>query len=35
MRVQSTVNSWVSAGRLTQADGQKVVTTAQNATYAA
>ncbi|KOG30101.1 hypothetical protein ADK37_35595 [Streptomyces resistomycificus] len=34
-RVQSTVNSWVAAGRLTQADGQKVVTTAQNATYAA
>ena len=34
-RVQSTVNSWVSAGLLTQADGQTVVTTAQNATYAA
>ncbi|WP_327344718.1 beta-L-arabinofuranosidase domain-containing protein [Streptomyces europaeiscabiei] len=34
-RVQSTVNSWVSAGLLSQADGQKVVTTAQNATYAA
>ncbi|MGA5203353.1 beta-L-arabinofuranosidase domain-containing protein [Streptomyces variegatus] len=33
-RVQSTVNSWVSGGRLTQADGQKVLTTAQNATYA-
>ncbi|MGW0839643.1 beta-L-arabinofuranosidase domain-containing protein [Streptomyces sp. NPDC002787] len=33
-RVQSTVNSWVSAGLLSQADGQKVVTTAQNATYA-
>jgi hypothetical protein len=32
-RVQSTVNSWVSAGLLSQADGQKVVTTAQNATY--
>ncbi|MFM9694879.1 beta-L-arabinofuranosidase domain-containing protein [Streptomyces europaeiscabiei] len=34
-RVQSTVNSWVAAGLLSQADGQKVVTTAQNATYAA
>ncbi|WP_328544515.1 beta-L-arabinofuranosidase domain-containing protein [Streptomyces europaeiscabiei] len=34
-RVQSTVNSWVSAGLLSQADGQKVVTTAQDATYAA
>ncbi|MFF9772982.1 beta-L-arabinofuranosidase domain-containing protein [Streptomyces sp. NPDC013978] len=34
-RVQSTVGSWVSAGLLSQADGQKVVTTAQNATYAA
>ncbi|UUU23488.1 beta-L-arabinofuranosidase domain-containing protein [Streptomyces sp. DSM 40750] len=33
-RVQSTVGSWVSAGLLSQADGQKVVTTAQNATYA-
>ncbi|MFI1212162.1 beta-L-arabinofuranosidase domain-containing protein [Streptomyces sp. NPDC020802] len=33
-RVQSTVNSWVSAGLLAQADGQKVVTTAQNASYA-
>ncbi|WAU81738.1 glycoside hydrolase family 127 protein [Streptomyces sp. Qhu-G9] len=33
-RVQSTVNSWVSAGLLGQADGQKVVTTAQNASYA-
>ncbi|MFC8197639.1 beta-L-arabinofuranosidase domain-containing protein [Streptomyces sp. NPDC057298] len=33
-RVQSTVNSWVSAGLLSQADGQKVVTTAQNASYA-
>ncbi|WP_328847197.1 beta-L-arabinofuranosidase domain-containing protein [Streptomyces sp. NBC_00258] len=32
-RVQSTVNSWVSAGLLGQADGQKVVTTAQNASY--
>ncbi|WP_060883993.1 beta-L-arabinofuranosidase domain-containing protein [Streptomyces caniscabiei] len=34
-RVQSTVGSWVSAGLLSQADGQKVVTTAQNASYAA
>jgi DUF1680 family protein len=34
-RVQSTVNSWVSAGLLSQADGQRVVTTARNATYAA
>jgi hypothetical protein len=34
-RVQSTVGTWVSAGLLGQADGQKVVTTAQNATYAA
>ncbi|QFQ98748.1 glycosylase [Streptomyces phaeolivaceus] len=34
-RVQSTVAAWVSAGLLGQADGQKVVTTAQNATYAA
>ncbi|WP_151476195.1 beta-L-arabinofuranosidase domain-containing protein [Streptomyces albicerus] len=32
-RVQSTVNSWVSAGLLSQADGQTVVTTAQNASY--
>lgn len=32
-RVQSTVDAWVSAGRLTQANGQQVVTTAQNATY--
>jgi hypothetical protein len=32
-RAQSTVNSWVSAGLLTQADGQKVVSTAQNASY--
>ncbi|WP_228034828.1 beta-L-arabinofuranosidase domain-containing protein, partial [Streptomyces spongiae] len=32
-RVRSTVDAWVSAGRLSQADGQKVVTTAQNATY--
>ncbi|MFM9551400.1 MULTISPECIES: beta-L-arabinofuranosidase domain-containing protein [Streptomyces] len=34
-RVQSAVGSWVSAGLLSQADGQKVVTTAQNASYAA
>ncbi|QYX78800.1 beta-L-arabinofuranosidase domain-containing protein [Streptomyces akebiae] len=34
-RVQATVDSWVSAGLLSQGDGQKVVTTAQNATYAA
>ncbi|WP_086800515.1 beta-L-arabinofuranosidase domain-containing protein [Streptomyces caniscabiei] len=34
-RVQTTVGSWVSAGLLSQADGQKVVTTAQNASYAA
>jgi hypothetical protein len=34
-RVQSTVTSWVSAGLLSQADGQRVVTTARNATYAA
>ncbi|MDK1349134.1 glycoside hydrolase family 127 protein [Streptomyces sp. 378] len=34
-KVQSTVNSWVSAGLLPQADGQKVVATAQNATYVA
>ncbi|MFJ9582555.1 beta-L-arabinofuranosidase domain-containing protein [Streptomyces acidicola] len=32
-RVRSTVNSWVSAGLLSQADGQKVLTTAQNARY--
>ncbi|MCX4767762.1 glycoside hydrolase family 127 protein [Streptomyces sp. NBC_01275] len=32
-RVQSTVNSWVTAGLLSQVDGQKAVTTAQNATY--
>ncbi|MFS8204042.1 beta-L-arabinofuranosidase domain-containing protein [Streptomyces sp. CWNU-52B] len=32
-RVRSTVNSWVSAGLLSPADGQKVVTTAQNASY--
>ncbi|MEU6032264.1 beta-L-arabinofuranosidase domain-containing protein [Streptomyces tauricus] len=33
-RVQNTVNTWVSAGLLTQTDAQKVVTTAQNASYA-
>ncbi|BBC34736.1 uncharacterized protein SGFS_060300 [Streptomyces graminofaciens] len=33
-RVQSTVESWVTVGLLAQADGQKVVTTAQNASYA-
>ncbi|NGO42325.1 beta-L-arabinofuranosidase domain-containing protein [Streptomyces ureilyticus] len=32
-RVRSTVDAWVSAGRLTQANGQQVVATAQNATY--
>ncbi|GGZ65045.1 beta-L-arabinofuranosidase domain-containing protein [Streptomyces bluensis] len=32
-RVRSTVNSWVSAGLLSQSDGQKVTATAQNATY--
>ncbi|MGW0822920.1 beta-L-arabinofuranosidase domain-containing protein [Streptomyces sp. NPDC002845] len=32
-RVRSTVDAWVSAGLLGQADGQQVVTTAQNATY--
>jgi DUF1680 family protein len=32
-RVQSTVNSWVAAGLLTQADGRTVVSTAQQATY--
>ncbi|MEU3664085.1 beta-L-arabinofuranosidase domain-containing protein [Streptomyces sp. NPDC032940] len=32
--VQSTVNTWVSGGLLGQADAQKVVTTARNATYA-
>ncbi|NEB00831.1 beta-L-arabinofuranosidase domain-containing protein [Streptomyces sp. SID13726] len=34
-RVQSTVNSWVSAGLLSQANGQTVVSTAQQATYVA
>ncbi|MGC9535923.1 beta-L-arabinofuranosidase domain-containing protein [Streptomyces sp. UG1] len=33
-RVRSTVNAWVSAGLLSQADGQTVVRTAQRATYA-
>ncbi|MFD5014989.1 beta-L-arabinofuranosidase domain-containing protein [Streptomyces chartreusis] len=33
-RVQSTVNAWVSAGLLGQADGQTVIRTAQQATYA-
>lgn len=32
-RVQSTVNSWVAAGSLSQANGQTVVNTAQQATY--
>ncbi|MEW2401163.1 beta-L-arabinofuranosidase domain-containing protein [Streptomyces sp. NPDC046862] len=32
-RVRATVDSWVSAGLLSRADGQKVVTTAQNAKY--
>ncbi|MCX5561722.1 beta-L-arabinofuranosidase domain-containing protein [Streptomyces sp. NBC_00038] len=34
-RVQSTVNAWVSAGLLNAADGQRVVSTAQNASYVA
>ncbi|MGW0706587.1 beta-L-arabinofuranosidase domain-containing protein [Streptomyces sp. NPDC002643] len=34
-RVQSTVNSWVSAELLSRADGQAVITTAANATYEA
>ncbi|WP_371544467.1 glycoside hydrolase family 127 protein [Streptomyces sp. NBC_00554] len=34
-RVQSVVNSWVSAGLLSAADGQRVVSTAQNASYVA
>ncbi|MCX4978821.1 beta-L-arabinofuranosidase domain-containing protein [Streptomyces sp. NBC_00620] len=34
-RVQTVVNSWVSAGLLSAADGQRVVSTAQNASYAA
>ncbi|MFJ8531901.1 beta-L-arabinofuranosidase domain-containing protein [Streptomyces sp. NPDC093591] len=33
-RVRSTVNAWVSAGLLSQADGQTVVRTAEQATYA-
>ncbi|MEY9989397.1 hypothetical protein ABIE67_001429 [Streptomyces sp. V4I8] len=33
-RVRSTVNAWVTAGRLSQADGQTVVRTAEQATYA-
>jgi hypothetical protein len=33
-RVRSTVNAWVSAGALSQADGQTVVRTAERATYA-
>jgi hypothetical protein len=33
-RVRSTVNAWVTAGLLSQADGQVVISTAQNATYA-
>lgn len=32
--VRSTVNAWVGAGRLSQADGQTVVRTAEQATYA-
>ncbi|WP_326719925.1 glycoside hydrolase family 127 protein [Streptomyces sp. NBC_00243] len=34
-RVQSVVNAWVSAGLLGAADGQRVVSTAQNASYVA
>ncbi|MGW4172853.1 beta-L-arabinofuranosidase domain-containing protein [Streptomyces chartreusis] len=33
-RVRSTVNAWVDAGLLGQADGQTVIRTAQQATYA-
>lgn len=33
-RVRSTVNAWVTAGLLSQADGQTVVRTAEGATYA-
>ncbi|MFE7445764.1 beta-L-arabinofuranosidase domain-containing protein [Streptomyces chartreusis] len=33
-RVRSTVNAWVSAGLLGQTDGQTVIRTAQQATYA-
>lgn len=32
-RVRSTVNAWVTAGRLSRADGQTVVRTAEQATY--
>lgn len=34
-RVQSVVNTWVSTGLLSAADGQRVVSTAQNASYVA
>lgn len=34
-RVRTTVDSWVSAGLLPRADGQKALTTAQNASYVA
>ncbi|WP_405905965.1 glycoside hydrolase family 127 protein [Streptomyces sp. NBC_00828] len=34
-RVQTVVNSWVAAGLLSAADGQRVVSTAQNASYVA
>lgn len=34
-RVQSVVNAWVSAGLLSATDGQRVVSTAQNASYVA
>jgi uncharacterized protein len=33
-RVRSTVDAWVTAGLLSRADGQKVVSTAEKATYA-
>ncbi|WLW57099.1 beta-L-arabinofuranosidase domain-containing protein [Streptomyces sp. YU58] len=33
-RVRTTVDAWVSAGLLTRADGDKVLSTAQRATYA-
>jgi hypothetical protein len=32
-RVQTVVNSWVAAGLLGRADGDKVVSTAQGATF--
>ncbi|MFJ8635770.1 hypothetical protein [Streptomyces sp. NPDC093568] len=32
-RVRSTVDAWVTAGLLSQADGQRVVRTAAQATY--